>query len=830
MPAAPTPSAMTTVYRFGRFELQPKQRSLLNDGHPVELGHRAFDVLSVLVERAGELVTKDELLGLVWPGVVVEENNLQVQVSTLRKILGATAIATTAGRGYCFTLELTPGGESSSQPVTRRHNLPSQLTSFIGHDADLDDYAALLEKTRLLTLTGIGGCGKTRLALKLAERVLPSFPDGVWFVDLVPLADPDRLPLTVASALGVRQQIDQPPIEALCEHLARRRALIVLDNCEHLNPACAELTQRLLGAAPDLHVLVTSREGLSVPGERSVTVRSLGLPAVGSEYDPAELGSCEAVRLFVERARLAAAKFTLDAATAPAVAEICRRLDGIPLAIELAAARVKVLSVEEIRTRLDDRFRLLTRGGGGALGRQQTLLAAIQWSHDHLSPDEQWLLHLLSVFVGGWTLAAAVSVVGASADEYRVLDLLTGLVDRSLVTMERISDGTTRYALLETVRQYAQERLNESREGDAARTRHAEFFVALAEEVAPEISGPRQGPSLGRLRAELENLLQAMLWCDHADNGLELGMRLAQALRGFWTNAGLAEVGHRQTVAALKRGGPAGPSRVQVLMGAGSLSSNLNRFAEANEQFLEALTIARKIGDRVLIADSLRMLGYLAGEREESTTALTLVEESLALARDLQDPMLIARALNSKAEIYRAANDIEAALPLYEESLALVRAGDNLDLVTAICDNLARVYIPRGEPERALPLAVEVLQLSRATGSKWRALCALDVTAGLAGAAADWVFAARMRGAAEARVKASKYARDHADEAFLAPWTQRMRDALGEPTYRATFDSGFALSNEQALEEAFTWLQKSADAMTVDDLPKRPERRPRRHA
>src|SRR5207302_1630461 len=195
----------------------PNQRRLLNDGHPVELGHRAFDVLLALVERAGQLVTKDQLLSLVWPGVVVEENNLQVQISALRKILGTAAIATAAGRGYCFTLELTPGSESSTPPGTPRHNLPSQLTSFIGHDDDLDEYAALLEQTRLLTLTGIGGCGKTRLALKLAERVLPSFPDGVWFVDLMPLADAERLPLTVASTLGVRQQMDRPPIETLCE-------------------------------------------------------------------------------------------------------------------------------------------------------------------------------------------------------------------------------------------------------------------------------------------------------------------------------------------------------------------------------------------------------------------------------------------------------------------------------------------------------------------------------------------------------------------------------------------------------------------------------------
>ncbi|MGA2552358.1 MAG: winged helix-turn-helix domain-containing protein [Burkholderiaceae bacterium] len=804
------PTAMTTNYHFGHFELQPNQSRLLFDGQPVELGQRAFDVLSVLVEHAGQLVTKDQLLGLVWPGMVVEENNLQVQVSTLRKILGTTAIATTAGRGYRFTLELTPGSESSSVPDTLRHNLPSQLTSFIGHEVELEEYAALLEQTRLITLTGIGGCGKTRLALKLAERVLSSFPDGVWFVDLAPLSDAQRLPMTVASTLGVRQQVDRPPIETLCEHLATRRALILLDNCEHLKAACADLTQRLLGAATNLHLLVTSREGLSVPGERSITVRSLELPAIGSEHDLAELGASEAVRLFVERARWAAAKFSLDAATAPAVLEICRRLDGIPLAIELAAARAKVLSVDEIRTRLDDRFRLLTRGGGAALGRQQTLLATIQWSYDHLSPDEQWLLRRLSVFVGGWTLAAAVRVIEAPGDEYRVLDLLTGLVDRSLLTLERLPDGATRYAVLETVRQYAQDRVNELQEGDAARDRHAEYFLELAEEVGPEISGPTQGPSLALLKAELENLLQAMTWCDHAENGPQMGMRLAQALLGFWLHAGLGEVGYRQTVAALEREGPSGLNRARLLIGAGYLGSNLNRQVEANEQFLEALSIAREIDDRMLIADSLRALGFLASERGEDAAAMAMVEEALAIARVLQDDALVARALNSKGEVYRTKDDMEAAQPLYEEALSVVRAGNNLDLLTAVCDNLARVYIARREPEHALPLVAEVLELSRATGSKWRAICAFDVTVGLAVASGDWVFAAHMRGAAEARVKTSKYARDRADEAFLAPRTQRIREQLGESAYSATFGPGSTISSEQALEEALAWVNRSA--------------------
>src|SRR5258705_2526326 len=431
-----------TIYRFGRFELQPNRRRLLNDGHPVELGHRAIDVLLALVERAGQLVTKGQLLGLVWPGVVVEENNLQVQVSVLRKILGTAAIATTAGRGYCFTLELTPGSESSSLPVTPRHNLPSQLTSFIGHDDDLEEYAALLEQTRLLTLTGIGGCGKTRLAVELAKRVLQSFRDGVWYVDLASLLDAERVAMRVATMLGIREENDRPIIDTLCDRLASQHMLLVLDNCEHLVAACAALVQRVIGAARGVRVLATSREGLSIPGERTVTVRSLSFPPPGSKLDPRAVDACEAVRLFVERARLSVPKFSLGDDSRDAVAEICRRLDGIPLAVELAAARVKMLTVEEIRARLDDRFRLLTGGRKTALARQQTLLATIQWSYDHLAPDQQQLLQRLSVFVGGWTLSSAVNVAGESPDEYAMLDLPSPMADHSLILKHPVQGGT----------------------------------------------------------------------------------------------------------------------------------------------------------------------------------------------------------------------------------------------------------------------------------------------------------------------------------------------------------------------------------------------------
>jgi predicted ATPase/DNA-binding winged helix-turn-helix (wHTH) protein len=805
---------LNAPYRFGRFELNPTTRQLLAGGQPVALGARALDVLLALIERRERLVTKDELFELVWPNLVVEENNLQVQVSALRKTLGAEAIATIPGRGYSFALELSPAGEPPSAPEAPRHKLPQALTSFIGHEDDLREYVELLEQTRLLTLTGIGGCGKTRLAIKLAETVLPSYPDGVWFVDLAPLSDAERVPLTVATTLGIRKRADQPRIETLCEHLASRRMLLVLDNCEHLTAACAELAQRLLSAAPGVRVLATSREGLNVPGERTVTVRSLALPAIGSEHDIPRLESCEAVRLFVERARLAVSKFSLDATTAPAVAEICRRLDGIPLAIELAAARVKVLSVEEIRARLDDRFRLLTGGRNTGLARQQTLLAAIQWSYDHLAPDEQQLLRLLSVFAGGWTLAAAVRVIGEQADEYEVLDLLTRLVDRSLVTIERIAGGTTRYAMLETVRQYAQERLNQSGEGDAARKRHLEFFLALAEEAEPELPGRKQGAWLARLKAELENLLQALAWCDHAEGGTEPGLRLAYALQGLWFHLGLIELGHQVILAALGRAGAAARNRVRAraLVGAGILSHSVDRYDEANEQIVEAQSIAREIGDSELAARALLILGYFASEHGNSAPALGLLQEALSMARDLKAMLLVARALNAMGEVYRGAGNMDAAQPLYEESLALGREQENTVIIAIACDNLARVFISRGELKRARDLVLEALTISEAAGSRWAALCAFDITAGLGAIATDWTFAARMRGAAEARVKNLKYRRDRADELFIAPWTEQIREALGDKAYVAAFDPGYALPHEQAVAEALAWLGKNAEA------------------
>ena len=485
-------------FRFGPFELRPAQRSLLVGGVPAALGGRAFDVLMVLFNRRSAPVSKAELLQAVWPSAVVEDNTLQVHVSALRKLLGPLAIATVPGRGYRFTAVLEADGAPPdavpSSPATP-HNLHPPRTRFIGREALLAQCTQLLQCTRLLTLTGIGGCGKTRLALQLAWQQRAAFPEGVWFVDLAPLREAQRIAPAVAAALGMREAAHSPLIDRLCAHLAERRALIVLDNCEHLIDAAAAVADALVDRCGRLTIMATSREALGLHGEQVVAVRTLSLPATA---DLAAWRESEAVQLFIDRAGLAQPDFSVDEHNAPAVVEVCRRLDGIALAIELAASRVGMLPVAEINVLLADRFRFLT-GGNRAVPRQQTLQATLQWSHDTLPAAEQQLFRRLAVFVGGCTLRAATRVADAG-DEYAVLALLQRLHDRSLLVVQQDGAGQARFRMLETVRQYALEELDKAGEADATLDRHLASIVALAEDALAQVPGPRQGVWMARMQ------------------------------------------------------------------------------------------------------------------------------------------------------------------------------------------------------------------------------------------------------------------------------------------------------------------------------------------
>ncbi len=529
--------------RFGRFELQPGERRLLADGRPVALGARAFDLLVALVARAGQLVSKNELLTLVWPGLVVEENNLQVQVSALRKLLGPSAVATIPGRGYRFELELerVAGAPIASKPDTpvaaptgapaapprAPTNLPPRIATLFGRAADVAAVRALLAQHVVVTIAGAGGIGKTRVAqaaaAQLAEERIAEFPDGVWWVELAPLADGALVASAVARVLDTQLRADRSPSETIAAVLASQRLLLVLDNCEHLTDAVAPLIDAVCAAAPGVRVLVTSQETLKTAEEHVYRLGALAVPAVDASADALHVG---AVELFVARAQAAAPRFALTSGNLHAVVEICRRLDGIPLAIELAAARVPLLGVEGLRTRLHERFNVLTAGARVVLRRHQTLRATLEWSHGLLTPDEQIVFRRLGVFAGSFTLDAAQHVVqDAQIDQWAALDHLGALVDKSLVLAE--GDPVPRYRLLETARAYALERLGEAGETERTLRRHAEALLQLLN--AFERENQLKGTTLADLQvaaAELDNLRAALSWVAAAADGDELAVAL----------------------------------------------------------------------------------------------------------------------------------------------------------------------------------------------------------------------------------------------------------------------------------------------------------------
>jgi len=459
------------------------------------------------------------------------------------------------------------GAEAPGYPAEIPDNLPARLTSFVGRAASLAACTRLLDGCRRLTLTGVGGAGKTRLAIRLAASQRERFPDGVWFVDLAPIAEGERLVQAVADACGVLEKRGIPLEATLVAHLETRRTLLLLDNCEHLLGPCDDLVERLVAAAPDLTVLATSRERFGAPGERVFRVPSLDVPATA---EPEDLARCESVRLFLDRAAFVQPDFELTSENAAAVGDICRTLDGMPLAIELAAARVQVLSAREIREKLKDRFRLLTRSGRADGSRHRTLRAAIDWSYEQLSEAEADLFRKLSVFSGGWTLEAAVALSGG--DEFEVLDLLSELSDKSMVVVEREAKGGTRYRLLETVRRYGLERLEERGEAGASRGCHALYFLDLAERAEAGRRGPEQAGWRRRLEAEHENCLAALAWCNQGEGEPAIGLRLAAHLGWFWLSRAYISLGRSLLAAALQRNPESSAARAKALQRAGGLA------------------------------------------------------------------------------------------------------------------------------------------------------------------------------------------------------------------------------------------------------------------
>jgi predicted ATPase/DNA-binding SARP family transcriptional activator len=548
------------------------------------------------------------------------------------------------------------------------HNLPTQLTRFIGREREIAEVTEFLASTRLLTLIGAGGCGKTRLAIQVAFNRVEAYPGGVWFVPLAALTDPALVPQTVAAALGMREEPGRPLTSTLADYLHPRTALLLVDNCEHLLTAAAQLAEELLRVCPRLQVLTTSREGLGLLGEQTYRVPSLSLPPIGSDR-PDTVLLYEAVQLFAERARLGQPAFRVTARNASAVAQVCQRLDGIPLAIELAAARVRALPVERINERLDDRFRLLTGGSRTALPRHQTLRALIDWSYDLLSEAERTLLLRLSVFAGDWTLEAAEAIcAGNNLDESEVLELLTPLIEKSLVQYET-RDGDERYRLLETMRQYSRERLLESGQSEAVRRRHVDYYLRLAE----ELEELEQEEWLERLEREHDNLRAVLDWCQAAEDGAEAGLRLATRLRGFWGVRGYWSEGRERLVGLLALTGAAAhtAARAQALNAAGLLAWRQSDLEVAHALHEESLAICQELDDGHGIASALSGLGLVVRGQGDYAAARRLFEEALAINCALCNQHGQAANLHWLGYVAVAEGDYAGAKTFFEEALAI---------------------------------------------------------------------------------------------------------------------------------------------------------------
>jgi len=633
----------TAIVDFGRYRLLRQRRELLADGIPLELGGRAFDILLALIDADGSVLSKDELMSLVWPGRIVEDNNLQVQIAALRKALAGDRdlVRTVAGRGYQFTgtiqTQSRPAPVVASVPAT---NLTTPVSELIGRDADVGEVVSLVQSHRLVTLAGAGGIGKTRLSLEVGRQLLPNFSGGAWVAELGPLSDPQLVPVTVAAALGLNLAAAATSPERVAAAIGGKQVLLILDNCEHVIDAAAQMTEALLRVNALACVIATSREPLRAPGELIYRVPSLAVPAEGL-HTPEEVMQSGAVRLFVARARAADPHFSTDPRTLAIIAAICRRLDGIPLAIELAAARTAALGVESLAARLDDRFRLLTGGHRTALPRHQTLRATLDWSYELLPEAERVVLRRLAVFAGGFRLEAASQVV-ASAELTRsdVEDCIVNLVSKSL--LGAVGSTVAHYRLLETTRAYALDKLTQSGELERFARRHAEYFRDVFQTAAAEWETQSTGEWLATYGRHIDNLRAALDWAFCPAGDPALGVALTVAAIPLWMHWSLMEECRARVEQALATSATEANRETRdsmQLYAALGLALMYTRGAvpETRSALANALAIAERLGDTDY---QLRALWGLCVDRLNNGVfreALTFAERFCSVAASAAD-------------------------------------------------------------------------------------------------------------------------------------------------------------------------------------------------
>ncbi len=800
-------------------------------------------VLAALVQRSGEYIRKESIIDAAWSGVVVEEGNLAVQISAIRRTLaqapgGERWVETLARRGYRFVGPVAVVEDDVAQGAADRRvhsNLPVALTSFIGRERELVEIKRLLPGKRLLTITGVGGIGKTRLALQMAAEVMDAYRDGVWLVELGSIADPALVPTSVAQALRIQEKGRTPLMQTLCAHLKSRQLLLILDNCEHLLDACATLASTVLSSAAEPTILATSREPLRVAGEQTYTLRTLSLPDPSATLEA--IGRSEAVQLFVERAQRQLPEFGLGATRAAAVAELCIHLDGIPLALELAAARVRTLSVEQITGRLNDRFRLLTGGTRSALPHQQTLRATLNWSFDLLAEPERALLRRLGIFAGAFTLEAASAVASdADTDWPATIDLLQQLVARSLI-MADTNDAAGRYRLLETTRAYALGKLADAAETDALQRRHAEYFRRRFEQASEN----RQHMSEATWRAlyvcELDEVRAALEWAFGTRGDRAIGIALSGASARLWNALSLVAEGVRRLQHAIAHIAQATPEQDQArlwyalgsilgtaappeaaaaqraadlyrrlgdahrlgrsLLSLGQRWLFMGRFDEAELVLAEAYPLLDHTREPGILATYFRELGSLKMLTGYPVAARTYFEQACSLFRETGGESMALAMLLNLGDVAWALGDLDTALLRLREAVALMRRSTVLvrQMLGHGLVNIAGVQVERGELAEALVAAREGMPLCREAGNAWSHLDHLALRAARTGRLTD---AGRLAGFGDSAFRARQSSRQPNEVRARARLQRLLGRKLGDDEIAHLLADGARLSEDEA--------------------------------
>lgn len=709
-----------------------------------------------------------------------------------------------AGR---FPPPVRPTGPPRSElPDSGRHNLPAPRTSFVGRERERVEVKRALAMTRLLTFTGAGGSGKTRLALEVARDIVGAYPDGVWLVELAALSNDELVPQAVARALGVREQPNHAPIDTLVETLHNKGILLVLDNCEHLANPVASLLDTLLDSCPRLQVLATSRETLGLSGETIWRVSPLAVPDGDRLSAPRDLTRYDAARLFVDRARMRLPSFELTPENAPSVAEICRKLEGIPLAIELATARVGALSIAEISERLRDSLGLLSTGGRTIVPRQRTLRGTLDWSFELLSEPEQVVFGRLSVFAAGCTLEAAEAVAAGDAiQKHEVLNLLSRLADKSLVVAETVKDGRARYRMLEPVRQYARDRLMDGRQADAVRRRHAEFFLALAEEGELNLKGRHRWEWLERLDQEHGNFRAALSWTLEGVEP-EMTLRIGGALGSFWDQRGYIDEGRRWLEAALAAEGKtdSGPSTAKALTWAAWLALGQGDYDVSEALNEAALELYRELGDDAALAQALYNSGVALMYHARFEQASPQLEEAATLSQALGDRAAFARTLNPRGMVALSRHDHGKAAALAEESMTTAReVGDDYGFLLSMCvGSLSCLH--RGDGQRARSLLVDGLELSQQRGIGRITVYYLECASALASLEGRAVHSALLWGAAETLRETVDTSYSPMERHLVWPLVSTARARLGDEIWETEIQQGRKMMLEEAIGYALS--------------------------